>query len=56
VYCAQCSEKIIGKPLRQDGDYFCSLECANIASGIDPEEHQGYYEEKSFDDFYEEAE
>ncbi len=45
MQCAQCGDEINGKPVRQDGDIFCSLECAYIAAGLDPEEEEGYYEE-----------
>jgi len=38
VYCANCSEKIMNDPLRQAGDYFCSVACANQAQGLDPDE------------------
>ncbi|RKX26098.1 MAG: hypothetical protein DRP45_04400 [Candidatus Zixiibacteriota bacterium] len=54
VYCAQCGDKISGKPLMQDGETYCSLECANLASGIETEEEEGYFEEEAvkfaFDD------
>ena len=56
LHCANCSEKILGKPVRQGGDIFCSLECANMAAGIDPEENDGYFEEDSLEDFYAEEE
>lgn len=55
MHCANCSEKILGKPVRQSNDIFCSLECANMAAGIDPEE-EGYFEEDSLEDFYAEEE
>jgi len=51
-----CSAKIVGKPIKQGQEYFCSLECANLASGIDPEEVEDYYEEDAIKDFYEENE
>jgi len=56
VYCAYCSEKILGEPVRQTGEYFCSVECANLASGVDPDEelslseHDALEEEFSEDD------
>lgn len=53
MHCAHCSEKIFGKPLRQSGDYFCSLECARLASGIDPEEDESYFEESALDELIE---
>ncbi|HUV29560.1 MAG TPA: hypothetical protein VMY05_00525 [Acidobacteriota bacterium] len=57
MFCAQCLERITGKPIRQGGEYFCSLECANLASGIDVEEEsEGYYEEEPIAGLYEEEE
>ncbi|MGD8923129.1 MAG: hypothetical protein PVH24_07745 [Candidatus Zixiibacteriota bacterium] len=52
MHCAYCSEKIIGKPIKQGAEYFCSLECANLASGIDPEE-EDYYEEDLLEELFE---
>jgi hypothetical protein len=55
--CANCNDTIDGKPIRQGDEHFCSLECANIASGIDPvEEEEGYYEEAEIEGLYEEEE
>lgn len=54
MFCANCNEKISGRPIKQANDYYCSLECANLASGVEPEETEGYFEEESVDDFYEE--
>lgn len=53
MHCAYCSEKIVGRPIKQGGEFFCSLECANLASGIDPEEAEGYYEEDLLGELYE---
>jgi hypothetical protein len=54
VYCTNCSEKILGEPLRQGGECFCSVECANIAQGVDPDDPM-VYENQDFDeDFLEE--
>ncbi len=56
VFCANCSEKIMGEPLVQAGEYFCSVECANAAQGIDPDEPL-IYETDAFDqDFLDEEE
>ena len=52
MHCANCSEKILGRPFRQDKDVFCSLECANLASGIDPEESIEDPADKRFEDFF----
>jgi hypothetical protein len=54
MYCAHCGEKINGKPIKQGGEFYCSLECANLASGIEPEEDEEYYEEDEIQSFYEE--
>lgn len=55
MYCANCSEKILGTPVRQGGEVFCSDECASLATGVDPEEASEYYEEdESVEDFFEE--
>ena len=55
MFCANCSEKILGDAVMQGGEYFCSGECANLAAGVDPEEEDGYFEEDdSIDDFFEE--
>ena len=53
MLCSFCGEEIVGKPVKQGGEIYCSLECANQASGID-EEDEGYFEEDPVDDFYEE--
>ncbi len=45
MLCAQCGEEIKGKPVKQDGEIYCSLECAYIAAGLDPEEDEDYFEE-----------
>jgi len=52
MFCAHCSEKITGKPIMQSGEKYCSLECANLASGIDPEETEEYYEEEPIAELY----
>jgi len=56
MHCANCSEKILGRPVRQSSDLFCSIECANRAAGIEPEDDDGYYEEDSLEDFFVEEE
>ena len=38
MFCANCSEKIMGESLKQAGEFFCSVECANMAHGIDADE------------------
>ena len=43
--CAFCEDEIAGKPVRQQGQYYCSLECANYAAGVDPED-EDYFDEQ----------
>ncbi len=55
MFCAHCSEKILGDSVKQGGEHFCRDECASLATGFDPKESNDYYEEdKSVDDFFEE--
>ncbi len=54
MFCAHCNEKIDGKPIKQAGECYCSLECANLASGIEPDDTEEYFEEETINDFYEE--
>ncbi len=56
MLCTQCGDEIIGRPVRQGEDLFCSLECANLFSGVFTEEEDGYYEESSLDEYFEEDE
>jgi len=52
MFCAYCSEEFTGKPIIQGGEYFCSLECANLASGLDSDDIEGYYEEEPIQGFF----
>jgi hypothetical protein len=54
VHCALCNERIISKPVTQDGEHYCSLECANAANGITGDEDEGYYDEDEIEGLYEE--
>ena len=56
MYCAQCNEKIQGKPIKQGSDYYCSLECANLAAGIEGGDTEEHYDEESVDEFFDEDE
>ena len=56
MYCAQCNEKIQSKPIKQGAEYYCSLECANLASGIEGGDTEDYYDEESVDEFFGEEE
>lgn len=44
--CQQCHELITGDPIKQNNEFFCSLECANIAAGYEPDEELAYFEEE----------
>ena len=56
MHCANCSEKIMGEPLRKGGEYFCSVECANMAQGVDPDDPLLYDNDEFDEDFLEEEE
>ncbi|MDH4156808.1 MAG: hypothetical protein OEW00_05985 [candidate division Zixibacteria bacterium] len=57
MQCRHCGEEITGRPVRQGSDFFCSLECANLASGISSdEEEEGYYEEHEIEGLYDDEE
>ncbi len=45
--CAQCQEAISRNPIRQGEEFYCSLECANSAAGFDQSSNDGYFEEES---------
>ena len=56
MICEFCGEEFAGRPVRQGGQIFCSIGCADAAAevGID-DDSEGYYEEEepefdSFDD------
>jgi hypothetical protein len=46
----------MGEALKQAGEYFCSVECANIAQGIDPDDPLIYESEDYDEDFCQEEE
>ncbi|UCG62475.1 MAG: hypothetical protein JSV52_04100 [Candidatus Zixiibacteriota bacterium] len=53
MFCANCSEKILGEAIKQGGEFFCGYECASLAAGVDPDEASVYFEEdESVDDFF----
>ena len=53
--CANCGDEINGRAIKQNEEFFCSLECANVVAGIAPEEVLEYYDEEapvsSFEDY-----
>ena len=51
--CAECGDKITGKPIRKGTRVFCSIDCAESAAEdrFDEDEVQGFDEElDNFDD------
>ena len=52
--CVFCKEKITGRPVTQENDNYCSLECANAAVGNIGEEDASYFEENELEGLYEE--
>lgn len=52
--CGHCGEEFMGKPVKQDGEMFCSLECAYRAAGLEPEEEDDYYDEDPVEGAFEE--
>ncbi|MDF1543915.1 MAG: hypothetical protein P1R58_02295 [bacterium] len=56
MVCSYCGEEILSKPIRQVGEYFCSLECANSAEGAGSDEAEEYYDESDLEGLYEEEE
>ena len=51
MHCAYCSEKIQGKAVREGDEAYCSLECANLATGNEPEEDE-YFDEAQLQGSY----
>ena len=54
--CANCGDGIISKPIKQNEEFFCSLECANLVTGIASEEVEEYYDEDVPQNSFEEYE
>jgi hypothetical protein len=40
--CVFCGEEIIGRPIRQDGQVYCSIDCLDTATevGIDQDDYE----------------
>ncbi len=51
MICAHCKQKFSGKPTPQGGEMYCSLECADLASGH-KDEGEGYFEEAPIKELY----
>jgi len=48
MICAFCGEKFSGRPIKQSGQAYCSIECANMAAEVVSED-EDYYEEDDLD-------
>jgi hypothetical protein len=48
MICAFCGEKFTGKPIKQGGQVYCSIECADMAAEVVSED-EDYYEEDNLD-------
>jgi hypothetical protein len=46
MICAFCGEKFSGKPIKQGGQVYCSIECADMAAEVVAEDEE-YYEEET---------
>lgn len=44
--CMKCKEELSNNPIKQGNEFFCSLECANLAAGYEPDEELSYFEEE----------
>ena len=49
MVCKFCGEEFSGRPVRQGGFVFCSIECANMAADIGTDEDDEYFEEEALD-------
>jgi hypothetical protein len=45
--CSNCTVKINLNSIRQGGDVYCSVECANLAAGYETNTDNSYFEEES---------
>ncbi len=43
--CKLCHDHITDHPIKQGDEFFCSLECANLAAGYESDDELSYYEE-----------
>ena len=43
--CSNCYEELNSSPIKQGAEFFCSLECANLAAGYETDEELSYFEE-----------
>ena len=49
MICAYCGEEFQGRPIKQGGQIYCSIECADRAAEVVVEEEEDYYEEDPLD-------
>ena len=53
--CAFCGEEVVGRPVRQNGQIFCSTGCAEMASeiGLDDSDYDAddNYDDDEDDDY-----
>ncbi|MEW5994596.1 MAG: hypothetical protein AB1744_09390 [Candidatus Zixiibacteriota bacterium] len=53
MYCAYCEDEILGQPVRRNGEYYCSVECAEQAADIglaEPDDDDDDVPEGLYDD------
>jgi len=43
--CKKCQDDLASNPIKQGEDFYCSLECANLAAGYETDEELSYFEE-----------
>ena len=48
MVCEFCGEEFEGKPVRQAGQVFCSIECADMAAEVGTDD-EDYFEEDELD-------
>ena len=48
MICAFCGEKFTGKPIKQGGQVYCSIECADMAAEVVSED-EDYEEDENLD-------
>jgi len=54
--CAFCGEEFDGRPVRQDGNLYCSTSCADMASEVGLGEEELDFSEDSEMDYLDEVE
>ena len=54
MQCSKCNDEIGSRSIRQGDEYFCSLECANMALGIETDDFEAYYDEHDLEGLHDE--